>query len=124
MSSLVKIFVHVTFHTKLDEPWLTAEVEAELLPWIGQILLNMDAKLVEGGCFDNHVHLLLELPPKSCIEDVVRRAKGSSSHWLRRRWPELKTAGWQQGFAAFSVDYRNPQPVIDYIRNQRSHHAP
>ena len=123
MSSLTRVYIHLTFHTRDNRPWMTIERESEVLIVLAATLQRTGSKLIQGGAADNHLHLLVDLSPSHSIEETVRRIKGASSHWLHRRWPELSEAGWQHGYAAHSVDYRNLDHVIAYIRDQRRHHA-
>ena len=123
MSSNLRVFIHFCFHTRNNDPWVSEDREGELISLIGRILLDNDAKLIRGGCCDNHIHLLVKIPARMSVEELVRRIKGASIHWVHRRWPELADAGWQHGYAGFSVDYRNLRPVYDYIKNQRQHHS-
>jgi REP element-mobilizing transposase RayT len=122
MSSLLQVYLHITFHTKDNASWLSLEREEEILDFMGGAFLKMGCRLIQGGGYDNHIHLLVKMSPKCGIEEVVRRIKGSSSYWIRRRWPELSAAGWQHGYAAFSINYSNMDPIIHYIKEQRTHH--
>jgi putative transposase len=124
VSSYSRIFLHICFHSRNNETWLSKERETELIPFIAKVLIGIGAKLVIGACSDNHVHLLVKSPPRMSVEELVRRMKGASVHWVHRRWPELTNAGWQHGYSAFSVDYRKLRPVYEYLKNQRLHHQP
>ena len=123
MSGLVQVFLHINFHTRENEPWITQARESELLPFWGKLLLELDCKLIQGGAAPDHAHLLIQISHEFSIQELIRRLKGASSHWIHRRWPELKDSGWQIGYAAFSVDPKALKRVARYIQGQREHHG-
>ena len=118
--TLTNVLVHVVFATKNREKTLTAAIRERLHAYLAQVANNQGARahLVNGGL--EHVHLLLRLPAKCALSDLVRDLKSSSSGWLRR---ELSpNFAWQRGFSAFSVSHSNFSAVYDYIRTQEDHH--
>ena len=123
MSGLIRVVLHINFHTRDDLPWITLEREAELVPFVAKLLQGVDCKLIQGGAASNHIHLLLEMSPALSIQELVRRIKGASSHWIHRRWPELKEEGWQNGYAVHSVHPDGWDTVARYIQRQREHHG-
>jgi putative transposase len=73
--------------------------------------------LAVGGTED-HVHILIHLPPKISLAKAVLLLKSNSSKWMN----EVTEFSWQEGYSAFSVSLSNLDAVIRYIRNQRQHH--
>jgi len=49
--------------------------------------------------------------------------KGESSKWIHETFPSLNDFAWQDGFGVFSVSKPNVPDVVEYIKNQRAHHA-
>ena len=43
----------------------------------------------------DHVHLLVEYPPKVCVSKLVNSLKGVSSRLLRKEFPSLQKYYWQ-----------------------------
>ena len=72
-----------------------------------------------GGVSD-HVHLLLQLPPRLALADVVRLVKTNSSRWCHERHD--RHFEWQAGYAAFSVSESSRDVVRRYIQGQADHH--
>ncbi len=68
---------------------------------------------------DDHIHLLLQLPPSLALAKAVLTLKSNSSGWMREIGCK---SGWQEGYGAFSVSASNVSAVDRYIRNQESHH--
>jgi len=77
----------------------------------------MDLEAIGGT--DNHVHLLLVLPPKLSLSHAMRAIKANSSKWMNENGHLF---AWQEGYAAFSVSASLVEAVGEYIRNQPEHH--
>ncbi len=71
------------------------------------------------GGIEDHVHLLVELPPTILVPKAVNLIKSNSSKWMHRQG--LKFA-WQEGFSSFSVSASNIPAVKKYAFNQAAHH--
>jgi len=71
----------------------------------------------------DHLHLLAILPPKIAVCDALRDIKANSSRWIHESKPVLMRFAWQDGSAAFTVSKSQVEPVREYIREQKQHHA-
>ncbi len=81
----------------------------------------MYAPLCVVGGIQDHVHVLAAFRPATSPSDFVQQLKGSSSHLVTH---VLKRPfEWQEGYGVFSVSESNVERVIEYIRNQKQHHA-
>jgi REP element-mobilizing transposase RayT len=74
-----------------------------------------------GGVAD-HVHLAIRLSRTITIAEPVQKVKTSSSRWVKEQDPTLTSFAWQQGYASFSVYYRELSRLLDYIDGQEEHH--
>jgi len=91
-----------------------------------EVCLDFEAKLVEFDGELNHVHLLIEYPPKVSISKLVNSLKGVSSRLLRKHnYPSIQNALW--GKSLWSPSYfagacgGAPLTVIkQYIQQQTS----
>ena len=70
----------------------------------------------------DHVHALLEIPPKYSISSVVGYIKGTSSRKMRMQFEFLQHARslWSDGYFVSSVG-RNEETIKKYIQYQNSH---
>jgi REP element-mobilizing transposase RayT len=118
-----KLYYHVVFSTKHRKPFIRADLEAELQKYISGIVRNVGGSCVEINGMPDHVHLLLLLPPKLALSDALRDIKANSSKWIHEKFPELADFAWQDGFSAFSVSTSQVPDVLNYIHNQKDHHA-
>ncbi|HEX7470201.1 MAG TPA: IS200/IS605 family transposase [Verrucomicrobiae bacterium] len=116
------LLVHVIFSTKDRTSLLDAELKPRLFPYMGGIIreLGATALLINGPT--DHVHILLLLPAKIGLSEIVGKVKANSSGWVHREFPKCQSCAWQTGYAAFTVSHSQKQSVLDYIANQEEHH--
>ncbi len=69
---------------------------------------------------NDHVHLLVSLPPNVHVSDAMRFVKANSSKWVTQKFG--KPFEWQKGYGAFSVSRSNVDAAVKYIQNQEQHH--
>ncbi len=70
----------------------------------------------------DHVNLLIDLNPAMSLAETINLIKGESSHWLNENIIVHGHFKWQKRYSAFSVSYSVKGKVINYIRNQKTHH--
>jgi hypothetical protein len=87
------------------------------------ILQHHDGHPILINGVEDHVHLLIAIPPSRTVSDTIRDIKSGSSKWIR----ELHSGGagfeWQDGYSAFTVSYSHRDRVRAYIANQEVHHT-
>lgn len=115
------INLHVVFGTKTREPLLSKDIRAELFPFIGGIARNRESVLLHAGGVEDHVHLLIGVPPKIAPSELLRDIKANSSRWLRDTYG-IANFGWQDGFSVFSVSPSKVEATKQYLDSQESHH--
>ncbi|HXZ13320.1 MAG TPA: transposase [Candidatus Sulfotelmatobacter sp.] len=71
------------------------------------------------GGMDDHMHLLIQIPPSFPLARAVLAIKSNSSRWANEQGRKF---AWQQGYAAFSVSASLIPAVVRYIQTQESHH--
>lgn len=60
-----------------------------------KICLDFDAELVEFDGEDDHVHLLVNYPPKVAVSNLVNSLKGVSSRMIRKKnYPSIQKKLW------------------------------
>lgn len=121
--SLTKNYVHLVWSTKNRKRLIFPPVEGELYKYIGGICVGLECHPVAIGGHQNHVHVLCNQSKSVPAMTIVQKIKANSSRWMKEQDPSLANFSWQAGYAAFSVDYRNMDGLIRYIRNQHAHHT-
>ncbi len=115
--SYVLNFVHVVFATK-GRAQLIREPEP-LWAYLRGIARNCGFDLLTVGGTNNHVHILLSLPPGHNLVDIIRDLKANSSRFMKTQVPGFS---WQDGYSAISVSPSQINTVKRYIANQTEHH--
>jgi putative transposase len=91
-----------------------------------KICEDFEAVLVECDGEGDHVHLLINYPPKVSISKLVNSLKGASSRRLRRIHPELtacywKSVLWSPSYFAASCGGAPIAIIRQYIEDQGKH---
>ena len=122
MSSFRQILYHIVFRTKNNAKTILLSESEELYRYIWGIIKNKKGNLLRINGMEDHIHILSDLPPTIALADYVREIKGSSSHWFKGN-PKFPTFdGWADGYAALTYTWRDKDMIVDYIKNQRTHH--
>ncbi len=111
-----RLFYHIIWATKNREPVLNPDMEEKVFSHIRKKANSIGCKLLSINGYYDHIHLLIEIPPKNSVANVIKILKGASSF----DFPDIF---WQRGYGALTVSERNLQPAINYINRQKDHHA-
>lgn len=119
---------HLVFVTKYRRGVFTQEILDDMRPMFASVCTDFEAELVEFDGEDDHVHLLVNYPPKVAISKLVNSLKGVSSFLIRKKnYPSIKKKLW--GGALWSPSYfaascgGAPIAIIrQYIEQQRTPH--
>ena len=80
---------------------------------------KFDIPVLAAGGMEDHIHLLLRIPPALALAKAVLAIKSNSSRWAGEEGHKF---AWQQGYGAFSVSSSIAPTVVRYIQNQEAHH--
>ncbi len=89
-----------------------------------EVCRDFECELVEFNGESEHVHLLVNFPPKVAISRLVNSLKGVSSRRLRQEFPELHRHYWRAqrlwsaSYFAGSVGGATLEVLRRYIENQ------
>lgn len=120
--SLSKLYVHIIFHTKYNQPMILPEVEKELYAYIGGIIKENQSIPIKIGGVKDHLHILAAMSKNISLAKFVEEIKRNSSRWIKTKDSEYKNFAWQGGYAGFSVSPSVLDRVVRYIENQKIHH--
>src|SRR5207244_386419 len=109
--TFTNLLTHIIFSTKDRHPDLHDESRPRIFGYMGGIVREMHGVALEINGPRDHVHLLVSLPAKAAIADVLRTIKTNSSRWIHESWPRQRRFAWQSGYAAFSVSQSNMDAV-------------
>jgi putative transposase len=117
--------IHLVFVTKYRKKIFTKQHLDFLSDVFKKICSDFECRLVEfNGEFD-HVHLLVNFPPKIAISKLVNSLKGVSSRVLKTNFPELhqfywKGKLWTPSYFGVSCGGVTLDVIKHYIENQNS----
>ena len=121
--SLAKVYLHIIFSTKNRQDLIFPPFDEDLYAYMAQICKDHDCPAIQIGGYIDHVHMLCKFSRKIPIMTLLQRVKSCSSKWMKTNHKYLEDFFWQDGYAAFSVDYRGVNVVKNYIVNQEVHHG-
>ena len=90
-----QLHVHLVFVTKYRYRIFDGDAITRLRTIFTNVCNDFEAQLVEMDGEDNHVHLLVNYPPKHSISALVNSLKGVSSRLLRLERPDLTRRYWK-----------------------------
>lgn len=91
--------VHLVFVLKYRRKAITPRVLGALRDSFEKVCSDFDADLKECDGEEDHVHLLVEYPPKVAVSVLVNSLKGASSRTIRKqRFPEVRKVLWGEHF--------------------------
>ena len=120
--SYVCSYAHCIFSTKQRRRLITPELAPRLWSHMGGIARKNKMKALAVGGTDNHVHILLSLPPTLPTSKGVRLVKAGASKWVHDTFRNLGDFAWQEGYGCFSVSPSRLYATVRYIAHQEKHH--
>lgn len=120
-----KLDYHLVFVTKYRQGIVTDRVREFLRGVFTAVCADFGGTLVEMDGEDDHVHLLVSMPPKVAPSVLVNSLKGVSARHLRKqRFGEVTRALWgdhlwSPSYFIASTGGATLAKVAAYIRNQR-----
>lgn len=120
--SLPKLWIHSIFGTKNRMPLINKNIVNQVHNFIKTELeeVNCTVRIINGT--SDHIHILFLLSRDYSISEIMKKIKGSSSHWINQQDFINSKFSWQVGYGAFSVSESNISKVEIYIKNQEEHH--
>lgn len=121
-----KLFSHLIFTTKYRRNVITKEMLDRMRDVFEETLLQMKGELIEFNGEDDHVHLMIALPPQTAISHLVGKLKGKSSYVIRKEfWSTVKKKLWGQHFwspsyCAVSCGGAPLEILKEYVQQQRT----
>ena len=113
---------HIVFAPKYRRKVFYGEKRSEIGKILRQLCEWKGVKIVEAEVCPDHIHMLLEIPPKISISSFMGYLKGKSSTMLYEQFGELKykyrsREFWCKGYYVDTVG-KNTSRIAEYIANQ------
>ncbi len=119
--------VHLVFVAKYRRRVFDGDAIERLRPIFAKTCADFEAQLIEMDGEDDHVHLLVEYPPKVAVSNLVNSLKGVSSRLLRKERPDIqkcywKGVLWSPSYFASSCGGAPISIIRQYIEQQQTPH--
>jgi putative transposase len=113
---------HIVWIPKYRKKRLFGELRKALGPVLHELAAHRESEIIEGRLCVDHVHMLITIPPKYAVAQVVGYIKGKSAIWIARNYAGRKRnfTGqhfWARGYYVSTVGIEE-QVMLDYIRRQ------
>jgi putative transposase len=123
-SVVYAMHVHLVFVTKYRRDVLDDAAVTALAAIFAKVCADFGAELRACDGEDDHVHLLIEYPPRVDISRLVNSLKGVSSRRLRQQRPDIvrrywKGVLWSPSYFAASCGGAPLEVIRQYVEQQR-----
>ncbi len=118
-----RLLYHFVWGTKRGEPLIESEWEDSLHNVIAAKAAELEAMVHAVGGTDDHIHLVVSVPPKVALSMFIAQVKGNSSHWVNHDLNPGYQFAWQSEYGVVSFGGQQLDTVVRYAKNQREHHA-
>lgn len=113
---------HVVFIPKYRKKVLYGKIRAFLAKTFHELANQKGFKIEKGNMVQDHVHMLISIPPKCAVSDAIGYIKGKSAIAVARQFggKERNFNGerfWARGYAVSTVGFEEEQ-IRSYIKNQ------
>lgn len=113
---------HIVFVPKGRRKILYGKVRKYLGPVFHELANQRESKIIEGHMVQDHVHMMISIPPKYSVAEVIGYIKGKSAIAVARQFSgrQRNFNGeklWARGYAVSTVGFEKEQ-VQSYIRHQ------
>ena len=117
-----ELFYHLVWHTKDNEPYLETSIESIVYPYIRRRVEEWQGKVLRINGTENHIHILISIPPNKLVSEFIRKIKASSATYINNNRDINGYLYWQRGYGAFTVSKQNLEKLSNYIDNQKQYH--
>ena len=76
--------LHVVWIPKCRKKTLYGQLRKQLGPVLKELASQKESEIVEGRLVGDHVHMLISIPPKYAVAQVIGFIKGKSAIWIAR----------------------------------------
>jgi putative transposase len=113
---------HIVFIPKYRKKVLFGQIRKEMGEIFHRLARQKESLIEEGHLMPDHVHMMISIPPKYAVSQVIGFIKGKSAIHIARMYAGRKRnyvgqSFWARGYFASTVG-RDEQVIRNYIRHQ------
>lgn len=113
---------HIVFAPKYRRQEIYGKIRSEIGKLLRLLCQRKDIEIIEAECCKDHIHMLVRIPPKYSVSQIVGYLKGKSSLMIFDKFANLKYKYgnrhfWCRGYYVDTVG-KNTKKIKEYIRTQ------
>ncbi len=114
---------HLVFVPKYRRKVLYGKIRVFLGKVFHELARQRDCEIIEGHMVQDHVHMMIKIPPKYAIAEIVGYIKGKSAIAVARQFSGRKRnfngeQFWARGYAVSTVGFNEIQ-IRKYVASQK-----
>ena len=113
---------HIVFAPKYRRKAICGKIRVDIGKIMRMLCARKGIEIIEAECCPDHIHMLVKIPPKYSIAEIVGYLKGKSALMIFDRHANLKYRYgnrhfWCRGYYVDTVG-KNGKKIAEYVREQ------
>ena len=113
---------HIVFAPKYRRQVIYGKIKQDIGQMLRKLCEYKGVEIIEAEACKDHIHMLVSIPPKYSVSQIMGYLKGKSSLMIYEKYANMKYKYgnrhfWCRGYYVSSVG-RNRRAIEQYIRNQ------
>ena len=113
---------HLVFAPKYRRQVVYGKIKTDIGKMLRELCERKGIEIIEAECCSDHIHMLVRIPPKYSVSEIMGYLKGKSSLMIFDRHSNLKYKYgnrdfWCRGYYVDTVG-KNAKRIEEYIKNQ------
>ena len=113
---------HIVFAPKYRRQVIYGKIKADIGIMLRKLCEYKQVEIIEAEACKDHIHMLVSIPPKYSVSQIMGYLKGKSSLMIFEKYANMKYKYgnrhfWGRGYYVDTVG-RNKKAIAEYIRNQ------
>ena len=113
---------HIVFAPKFRRQIIYGKIKMDIGQMLRKLCEYKGIEIIEAEACKDHIHMLVSIPPKYSIAQIMGYLKGKSSLMIFEKYANLKYKYgnrhfWRRGYYVSTVG-RNKKAIQEYIQNQ------
>ena len=113
---------HIVFVPKFRKKVLYGKIRQFLKEKLHELARQRNCTIISGNLVQDHVHMLISIPPKYAISEIIGYLKGKSAIAIARQFGGKARnfngeRFWARGYAVSTVGFEK-EKIVAYVKNQ------
>ena len=113
---------HIVFAPKYRRQVIYGKIKSDIGKMLRKLCAYKEVEIIEAEACVDHIHMLVEIPPKYSVAQIMGYLKGKSSLMIFEKYANMKYKYgnrhfWCRGYYVDTVG-KNKAKIEEYIRNQ------